>query len=276
MREAWINVTRLVPLLCALALAGAGPAAADDAPRTRPSGADTQAGAGYVTHVVYFVPRDKADQALDTDGTISDSISSMRSWFFAQMGRAPRMDMASDGDYGITFVSGDHPAASYAKLSDITTELQRKGFNAASKRYLIYAAVNEGSTCGASEYPIEPGTTGHYAAVYLDSSAGCGARSFGDGSATGAGKSETIAAHEWLHEEAVAPLASPHACASSPYHVCTGALWQVPGLDPEEPDIEFPVINKPLSQKVLDIGHDDYLDAPWPWIPNLRSSPWLE
>jgi len=50
----------------------------------------------------------------------------------------------------------------------------------------------------------------------------------------------------------------------------------VPGLDPEESDAVFPVITAKLSQKVLDRDHDDYLDHPWPHIPNLRDSLWLE
>lgn len=250
--------------------------AADDAPRSRPSGVDTQAASTYTTHVVYFVPRDKTDQGLDTDGTIADSLSSMRAWFVAQMGHAPRMDRTSTGGFDVTFVSGDKAADSYDSLTDISTELSGKGFNSASKRYLIFAAIGQGSMCGASEYPVQPGTSGHYAAIYLDSNRSCGARNFGNGSAAGANKAETITAHEWLHQEGIAPLVSPHSCASSVYHVCTGVLWEMPGLDPEETDIEFPVINMPLAQKVLDRDRDDYLDAPWPWVPNLRDSAWFE
>lgn len=246
-----------------------------DMPRQRPSGADQATELSYVTDVVYFVPRDRPDQGLDVDGTISASIGSMLGWFNAQMGSQPRMQRTASGAFDIVFVSGNKAASAYARLSDITSELASRGFKSATKRYLVFAAVNEGNVCGEGDYPLQPGASGHYAVTYLDSSAACGARDFGNGSAAGAGKAEAITAHEWLHMEGIEPLLAPHVCATSLYHVCTAALWEIPSLDPEETDVVFPIINLPLSQKVLDRGRDDYLDAPWPWIPNLRSSLWL-
>jgi hypothetical protein len=191
------------------------------------------------------------------------------------MGRSPRIARAGGG-YDLTKVPGDAAADTYTSLEAITTELRRRGFTAANKRYLIYAAVNRGGVCGEGEYPDPLGTVARYAAVYLDSAASCGARDFGGGTAASAGKSDTIAAHEWLHNEGVAPLLAPHTCASSPYHVCTGPLWLGGDIDPEAHDVVFPIITARLSTMVLDRDRDDYLDHPWPHIPNLRDSVWLE
>lgn len=261
------------------------PADAFQAPA--PARSSSAASVALRTHVIYFVPKDQPNQGLDTDGTLARSVDAMRAWFARELGqggtpRAPRMDRLSTGAYDITFVRGDQAAAAYGAppstvLQDVIAELQRKGFNDANKRYLIYAALNEGNTCGEGQYPLTPGDTGHYATVYLDSDASCGARDFAtSGTVAGAGKAETIAAHEWLHAEGVAPLDAPHHCPTSPYHICTGALWLQPSLDPENTDIVFPLIYAPLGKEVLDRGRDDYLDAPWPWISNLRASPWLE
>lgn len=233
------------------------------------------------THLVYFRPKDKPDQRLDTNGTIDASVRSLRAWFVGQVGKQPRMDrLGGTTLFDITHVLGTKDAAAYTTLGSITEELRAKGLNEGSKRYLIYAAVDRGTTCGEATYPIATLTDTTYAAIYLDSKS-CSPRDFGNGTASGAGMAETIAAHEWLHAEGVVAPSAPRHCASAPYHVCTGPLWMVPtgvatNLDPEQSDVMYPLIDARLSKKVLDRERDDYVDHPWLVHPNLRNSPYLE
>jgi hypothetical protein len=275
------------PTRAAAAARGRAPRAGEIG--TRPSGADEpDATGGRQTHLVYFVPKDRPDESLDST-TLPRSVDAMRAWFsreFARSGDAstPRFDRLVGGGWDITFVRGDEAAAWYGSmpganaLADVRAELQRKNFSSPAKRYLIFGALDAGTTCGEGDYPLQPEEdTGHYAIVYLDSADACGARAFAtSGSASGGGKAETIAAHEWLHTEGVAPLAAPHHCATSPYHICTGPLWLAPDLDPESREIVFPVITGALGGEELDRDRDDYLDSPVPGARNLRSSPWLE
>lgn len=231
------------------------------------------------THVIYFVPKDKPNQDLDAlGGPIRDSLRSIRAWFSAQTApnaKRPRFDMTSTGQFDITFVQGQQNADQYTTLDSIRNEIQ-PNFKAPNKRYMIFAAVDRGATCGEGYFPIPPVyDQGQYSAVYLDSS-GCHMRDFGDGTIAGSGRADRVAIHEWLHNEGIVAPDAPHHCASNPNHVCTGPLWVMDGLDPEQADLMFPYVSGGLKDAVLDIDHDDYLDTPWPWITNLRDSPFLE
>lgn len=220
------------------------------------------------THLLYFVPRDQPDRALDINGIIPRSIDAVRAWFSARMGRTPRIDRISATLYDVTFVAGLRDAAEYRLLNDVVNEIDDR-FAAPNKRYFIYAEIDRGTVCGEGYYPLAPDLdTGRYAAIYLHSDPTCG------GAVVGNGTAEATVGHEWLHNEGVVPLGAPHHCLLV-MHVCTGPLAVVPDLDPESPDVMFPFVTGPLQDKLLDRGRDDYLDHPWPYR-NLRDSPWLE
>ena len=240
-----------------------------DAPETNAGGACD------CTHLIYFIPSDGVDDALDVDGTITASARGQRAWFAEQMQRAPRMDRIGTSEvYDITFVRGRSPGSSYVDLRTLTTELDDRGFDDPAKRYLVYAGLDRGSTCGESTFggPVLPGPT--YAIVYLDS-ADCGARNLGN-----LGRGDALAAHEWLHAEGITPPTAIHHCPASPHHVCTGALHLVPATlgitDPERSDIMYPYVETRLSAKVLDRDRDDYLDHGIPGGQDLRASIFLE
>lgn len=239
---------------------------------------------GKQTHLIYFVPSDRPDEKLDTNGRIARSFDSIRAWFRAKSGGLrPRADLRRvTGKSGkatvhdVTFVRGNRDAAEYgtdptsSALADLKTELRQKGFNKANKRYLIYAALDQDNVCGQGFWPHdEPGGTPqtNYAVLYLDSDAGCGARDFGDGTVSGAGRAEAVALQEWIHTEGLVYPVSPAALTCTidyvplPAHVCTGALALLPGLDPEETDVMFPfATDLTLAQKALDRGSPDYFD----------------
>lgn len=232
------------------------------------------------THVIYFVPSDGVDRSLDINGTLSGSLRSLRAWFSNQMSMAPRIDRVPGGDlFDITFVRGREKASYYSSLSQLTTELESRGFADARKRYVTYAGLNRGSTCGESTFGY-PGIEGPTHAIsYLDSS-GCKSSSFGQGSAASASQAETVVAHEWLHADGFVMPTAPRHCPTSLHHVCTAGLYLTSGVtgvvDPEQVDVMFPWIDAKLSQKTLDSGRNDYLDHGIPGVPDLRMSPFLE
>jgi hypothetical protein len=231
-------------------------------------------GACNCTHLIYFVPSDGLDQELDVNGAIAASARAIRTWFSNQMSRAPRMDRIGTSDlYDITFVRGRNPGSTYATMQTLTTELTDRGFDDPAKRYLVYAGLNRELVCGEATFgQWIPGPG--YAFVYLDSP-NCGSRDLGS-----QGRGDGLAAHEWLHNEGIAPPNALHHCPTSIHHVCTPGLHLIASstgiVDPEQPDIMYPYVDTRLSSKVLDRGRDDYLDHGIPVAPDLRNSIFLE
>lgn len=262
-----------------------GSASADDlsgrADRDQPE--EITVGPCSCTHLVYFVPSDRPDAKLDTNGAIAAAMRSQRAWFRGQMSRRPRIDLvAGAGGYDITFVRGRQPASWYSTHGRLIDELIARGFDDPGKRYLTYAAIDRGTVCGEASYPYgDPiGSEGGHATVYLDSS-GCAGHDLGDGTAAGSGRADTVAVHEWLHREGAVAATAPHHCATSANHVCTGASWMLGDIgsmmsDPERADVMYPLVNDPLRTRSLDLGRDDYLDHGLPTHPDLRDSAFLE
>jgi hypothetical protein len=243
--------------------------------RTADTPEDPLAGACDCTHLVYFVASDGADDGLDVDGTIAASSRAIGSWFAAEMQMRPRIDRIGTSELeDITFVRGRRSRSAYPDLRTLTDELAARGFDDPAKRYLVYAGLDRGETCGESTFgwPVLPGPM--YAAIYLDSST-CGARALG-----GQQRGDAIAAHEWLHMDGAVPVTAPRHCPVSPYHVCTAALPLVADAagiaDPEAGDILYPYVRTRLSGKVLDRDRDDYLDHGIPGASDLRRSAFLE
>lgn len=267
-------------LVAAVLAAPAAFAESDPAPdpsvrRTVDTPEDPLAGACSCTHLIYFVASDGADHALDVDGTIAASSRAIGTWFAGQMRMRPRIDRIGTSELeDITFVRGRLTASSYSDLRTLTAELADRGFDDPAKRYLVYAGLDHGATCGDATYgwPVLPGPM--YAAVYLDSP-DCGGRALGNQQ-----RGDAIAAHEWLHMDGGVPITAPRHCPVSPYHVCTAALPLVADAtgitDPEATDILYPYVRSRLAGKVLDRGRDDYLDHGIPGASDLRRSAFLE
>lgn len=232
-------------------------------------------------HVIYFVPKDKTDEMLDTNGILRDSILSLNQWWSSQTGGMHiRLDnYTSDGvsKLDITFVRGNQLNSKYS-FSSLVRELDARGFASppSRKRYIVFAAVGNfaSGACGTAFYTTDEGYA-QWAVTFLDSPAGCKARTFGT-PANGPSFSETITAQEFLHNEGLAPVRAPHHCAANLGHLCTGqALSLLGSRDPESFDALFPFVGRPLSQKKLDIDHDDYYLHPWPHR-DYKNSPFLE
>lgn len=182
----------------------------------------------------------------------------------------------------VTFVRSSLPGSELASAFDVAADLERMGFNDPNKRYLSYVA-SEAAACGDALFPISAPTQaapdGKYAQVYLLSAPECGARQFG--SPGKASFSEAIAQQELIHNDGIVAPGAPHGCAAGMPpgmgHVCTGPLVFTEGvqnLDPERVDALYPFISVPLSEKVLDLGNDDYFKHPLP-IADFEQSPYL-
>jgi hypothetical protein len=246
---------------------------------------------GSQLHVIYMVPADGADEALDTNGVLENAVASMNLWVEEQTGgRHLRLDTSLDRRTGrpaldVSFVRGNRTAAEYAAdpagaFTAVTNELAERGWTASPlvKRYLVYyagAAANN-RVCGTAFYNTLDTSYAQWSVVFLDATPGCGARDFGTPT-TGAGKSEAIALQELLHNENMVRPQAPHHCAAAQGHICTAqAGARVLGAgDPESGDVLFPFVTVPLRDKALDNGHDDYYDHPFPYR-DLSESPFLE
>lgn len=242
---------------------------------------------GPQVHVIYFLPSDGVDRALDSDRTIADGIDRMQGWFAREGGSRWRIDRVAGGDVDITFIRGAHDNNHYISGgvaeagSPLGQELADLGFGRGEKKYLIFygGETNDSAICGTSSYGIPaprtylPGSEEwygtQYATVFLRS--GC-RTTWGAGDL--AGHLEGTAMHELVHTLTLVPPGAPHGCGIAPVvvpgagHVCTfhGALLAAPqlliGLDPERTDLMFPFDLYPLNELELDIGHDDYFQAP--------------
>lgn len=290
------TIVRTLPLDLGAAQPSAAPAPAEapDAacqalPRATADRPDFEA--GPQVHVIYLVPGDAADDRLDTNGTLECSLRAQNEWFAEQTNGLEwrfdtfLMETTSGGRSrtvavpDITFISSPQPAANLDNAGGVSAELAARGFDDPDKRYLTYVESGAGGgACGDAYYPfpeIHAPWSGQYAQVYIDASTGCGTNQFG---VPGAGSlSESVAQQELMHNDGMTPIGAPHSCLNgSPpgfAHVCTVAI-PIMSLDPERFDIMYPFAGVPLSQKRLDIGHDDYYRHGLPY-EDVGNSPFL-
>jgi hypothetical protein len=115
-------------------------------------------------HVMYVLPSDRADRALDTDGTLKNTVSSFENWLAGKTrGRALRID-AFQGSIDITFLhlnQTDAQMASYGAFvrDQIEAEMKAAGFNAPHKIYAVYYDGTSNTACGGGAWPPTlPGT----------------------------------------------------------------------------------------------------------------------
>ena len=285
---------RTVKLLPLPAVAGGAPSSALGrryewiVPRARKDRPGS--GGGRRVHIVYVTTTDRPAPDLDRRGVLDMSLRAINRWMVKKTGRKWRLDtfrfrpgvrrngrvvrLARRSAVDVTFVRSGRRSASMDSVSDVADLLRARGFHRPDRRYLAFVAGDAGGVCGEAEYPLSPssGPVGQYAAVFLYSDRGCGTRAFAK-QVTRPSWSEAATLHEFLHNDGVAPLTSPHTCAESPGHICTAGLAHT-DLDPEMADLLFPFVTGPLTKKVLDRGRDDYFDHPWPHR-DLRNSGYL-
>src|SRR5262249_53718413 len=132
---------------------------------------------GPQVHVLYVVPSDGVDRALDTDGTIAASVANFQGWLRGQTGgRALRVD-TFQGEVDVSFarlgLTDAELAAKGLSLRDtIEQSLVADGFDAPGKLYAVYYDGSDTAACGGGAWP--PALVGTVAAVYMRATYGGG------------------------------------------------------------------------------------------------------
>jgi hypothetical protein len=241
------------------------PTACDPAERETRDRADEAS--GYQVHVVYAIPEDGSDRALDTGGALGASVSVWNGWLDdAAGGSHIRLDTCG-GELDVTFVrlteTDAEIAATGAYVRDEVEELLRAGGHIADdKLYAVYYDGSSTFSCGGGAWP--PALRGQVAALYLhgtpEGAPACDTQVLA-GSGDPPGYLEFAMLHEIVHTLGMVAEAAPH-------HNLSGHVGDTPS------DLMY-AGSSPWQPSVLDLGHDDY------WghgqaMPDLERSAFLE
>jgi hypothetical protein len=239
-----------------LAVSAPGAAALDRATSDRPD-----ALAGPQVHVLYVLPSDSPDEALDTNGTIEKSVDAWNGWLRGQTGgNGLRLDLF-DGQLDTSFVrlaeTNDSLSTQQSPWPTIDQELASRGFAGGEKTYAVYYGGGW-NLCGAGifRYPV--------AVLHgVDSRTGiaCPAGTLGQDPP---GWLDFSMLHEIIHSFGYVQPCAPHHTSTS--HVGDSSFDLMWGDSPWSD----------LSQMQLDVNHDDYYLARIPGCPDLSGSRYLE
>ena len=214
---------------------------------------------GPQVHIVYAVPADGTDNALDTDGTLVDSVAVWEEWFVEQTGdRVLRLD-TYQGNADVTFLRLPFTAQQIAnaapnELSRFRSALGSVGLNNPTKEYAVYYD-------GASSVVPNCGRGGSLlAVVYLKNpgALNCTPLPFRHPGQSAAYR-EFIMVHELLHGLGMVPTCAPH--------------WTSDNHVAETNDVMTGGIIGNSQQ--LDVGRDDYFRAHVPGCTDLADSAYL-
>jgi Divergent InlB B-repeat domain len=217
------------------------------------------ANTGPQFHVVYAIPSDGTDRFATVVNQISDDVTSIDTWWAGQdPTRILRFDTAvfpSCTAVDISFERLPSPASALSNTDASNAALAiAGGLNASPlaaahgtdfKNYLVYydgPPPQPNVVCGTGEGTFDQGEG--LAVVWLG--------------ACPNDPTDAIAAHEALHALGALPAGAPHACPlgqGGPAHPCDSAQ-----------DVLYPYASgAPLSQLLLDAGHDDYYGHSGTW-----------
>jgi hypothetical protein len=236
-------------------------------------------------HVIYATASDGPDFGHDTSGKICNSIRAVATWFHAQSGAYLRFDTAA-GLVDIGFVrlaksDAEMRGTDPANLSIDTghafvrERIERElGLLAPNKMYAVFYEGTSVYACGGGPWPPEvPGRVG---AVYLRATPTGTAVPCGDSYPWGSDDLvpnyvDYAVLHELVHGLGLAPAGAPHQHNS-------GHVFDLGAPSPsrdlmyaERPGMpDPPWSTDDPSGLVLDIGADDYFNAPTPF--DLASS----
>jgi List-Bact-rpt repeat protein len=223
--------------------------------------------AGSQIHVIYALPSDGTDRALDQSGTLEGSVAAWNAWLADQTGgRNFRLD-TSNGLLDITFVRLAETDAQieaqgvYAR-DELERQLHGLGFNQPRKIYAVYYDGRHRFSCGDGPWP--PDLPGNVVALYLhglySGPRPCDTNPWG--SASRPGYLEFAMVHEVMHALGFVPTCAPHQTRRG--HVS------------DSPSDLMYAGAAPWSPTTLDVGHDDYYNAHIPGCPDLSDNPYLE
>ena len=249
----------------ALTLLGAGAVGSRVAALPRATADRPDEISGSQVHVIYVVPSDGVDRSLDTDGALDASVSNFQAWLRGQTGgRALRID-TYQGQPDISFVrlgkTDAQIAATGAFVRDtVEHDLIALGFNSPSKLLAVYYDGTSTFACGGGAWPPAlPWTAGM---LYLRATYGAGFLCYEPArSNAGLQIMDLAILHELLHTIGMVPTCAPH-------HTRAGHVSDSPQ------DLMYAGV-QPWVPTTLDVGRDDYFDAPVAGCPDLADSPYL-
>jgi hypothetical protein len=221
---------------------------------------------GAQVHVLYVLPSDGADEALDTNGTIAASVRNFQSWLKGQTGEnGMRLDMAG-GELDVSFVRLTESDAQLAARGLFMRDALEAGTRAAGfadpdKIYAAYYGGSNTAACGGGAWP--PALAGRLAALYVKATYGAALRCYDPAlSTTGLQLMDLAMLHETLHTLGFVATCAPHHTRSG--HVSDGPT-----------DLMY-AGDQPWTPQVLDVGRDDYFGANRPGCLDLRQSEYYE
>jgi hypothetical protein len=210
-------------------------------------------------HVMYVLPSDGLDRALDTNGTLRNTVSSFQNWLAEKTTgkKALQIDTFS-GSLDVTFFRlsrTDEEIASFGPFVRdlIEAELTSAGFTAENKLYAVYYDGTSTFACGGAAWP--PTFPGSVAALYLlglpQGPVPCSSQVF-----AGPGGSPTYLEFAMLHE-IIHTLGFVATCAPN--------QWRTGHVSDDPNDLMWagdgPWVPSGWANVVLDSGNDDYYRA---------------
>jgi hypothetical protein len=244
-------------------------AATFSCPTTRATSNRADSTTAYKVKFLYVVPSDRTDRALDTNGTICQSVKAQYNWFTSQTTNAAALRYDLSGSMlDIQFVrlsKTDAQMRGSGNTGDINTgiayvrdrierELTAMGvINDSRKLYAVYYDGTSDWACGGAAWP--PLLVGKVVAMYLNglpsSSYPCSSNPIG-GSSTTPGYIEYAMLHETLHGLGFVADAAPDEHSSGHVYDSPRDLMyaQRPGTSDPYWDI--------WSGLVLDYGRNQY------------------
>jgi hypothetical protein len=227
----------VVAAVAALALSVGGVPAAGAAALDRVFGDRPDEAVGPQVHLVYAVPSDRPDGALDTNGTITSWAAAFNDWFAAATGGVRLRFDTFAGQPDVSFLKLPETDAALtaqgAFANDmIFTELRVAGFSDSNK---IYAVVEQGGNNGACGWG---GGGRPLGVLYLEAAP--------SGRSCGSIAWPMVLGHETFHV-----LGAVDPCAT---HYSDGHVGDLTA------DLMYPYAYP--GTPLLDPGHDDYYGPP--------------
>ncbi len=233
-------------------------------PRVTADRPDDRAGAQI--HVLYVLPSDGVDDALDTNGTIAASVQNLQNWLKGQTGgNGMRLD-TSGGELDVSFVRLSESDAQLAGrglfLRDaIESGTRMAGFVDPEKVYAAYYGGSNTAACGGGAWP--PTLPGSLAALYLKATYAGGFRCYDPAlSLNGLQLMDLAMLHETMHTLGFVATCAPH-------HTRSGHVSDSPT------DLMY-AGDQPWTPQVLDVGRDDYFGANRQGCLDLTQSEYYE
>ena len=253
----------LIAIAVAVVLAPSLSASSTALPRATTDRADDRS--GNQIHLMYVLPSDAGDRSLDTDGTIAASVRNWQTWLRSQTsGRGLFVD-TSGGELDITFHRLPQTDAAYAArgvfIRDaIEADLHAAGFNAAGKIYSVYYDGSSTAACGGGPWP--PALPGNVGAVYTRATFGAGQLCYiPSRSLAGIQYMDYAIIHEAFHAMGIVGTCAPN-------HTRSGHVSDSPT------DLMY-AGDQGWVPSVLDLGRNDYFEAPVAGCVDLADSPYF-